>query len=142
MINQRNVSGTAAEVLRDLSTTAAGDRPDLKTISDVLGIGRVSEDMQRITGLSAASLSRLSKGGTTDSRQWRHIATVAAVARQLLELLQGAGRASFDRAASRRWLHGGTVTIDGNPMRPIDALEDQALTESLLNDLVAANRRG
>jgi hypothetical protein len=142
MISNKNLSRTATEVLHDLSTTTAGDRPDLETISGVLGIGRVGEDMQRITGLSAASLSRLTRGGGTDSRQWRHIATVAAVARQLVELLQGAGRASFDRAASRRWLHGGTVTIDGALMRPIDALEDQALTEALLNDLVAANRRG
>jgi hypothetical protein len=141
MVSQRNLSGTAAEVLRDLSSTTAGDRSDLEVIASVLGIGLVSEDMQRISGLSAASLSRLSRGGATDSRQWRHIATVGAVARQLLELLEGAGKTSFDRGASRRWLHSGSVTIDRTPMRPIEALEDQALARALLNELVAANRR-
>ena len=142
MINNRNRSGTVVEVLQDLATGTSGDGPDIVMIAEVLGIGPVGADMQRITGLSAASLSRAIRGGTADSRQWRHIATVAAAARQLRELLRGAGKVEIDGATSRRWLHSGTLTIKGRAMRPIDVFQDQSLTEALLNDLAAANRRG
>jgi hypothetical protein len=128
-------------VIRGLDATQTGDREDLTLIAEVFGITPVGEDMQRITGLSPASLSRLSSVPGGESRQWRHIATVAAVAKQLMVLLEGAGHDRYSPDVSRRWLHSGTITIDGQPMRPIDALSKQAWTVALLDDLVAANRR-
>jgi hypothetical protein len=131
-----NGSDIADDLLR-----YSAEQDDIGLIARVFGIDRVGADMERITGLSPATLSRTKTSGSRP-HAWRHIATVAAIAREVLTLMEGAtGRRDVDPAASRRWLYGGKVNLHNQALRPIDALSDESLSVDLLADLRHSNAR-
>ena len=133
-------SSARADIAADLLSYGR-EQDEIGVIARVFGIDPVGADMERITGLSPASLSR-TRNGRTSPRGWRHITTVAAIAREVLTLMEGAtGTREVDPAASRRWLYGGKVNLRGRSWRPVDALADEGLSVDLLADLRHANAR-
>jgi hypothetical protein len=130
---QRNSNGIAAAITDDLLRAAGGN--DLAFIAGQLGLDPVGSDMERITGLSAAALSRANRGQSR-TRRWRHLATLAALVRELLALMKDAtGSPELDPAAARSWLYGGRVVLAGVSHRPVDVLADEELAVALLAEL-------
>ena len=114
---------------------------EIELIAQVLGIDTVDANMARITGVSPENLSR-ARNGRMPLRDRRHITTVAAIAREVLTLMESVtGSREVDSAASRRWLCEGEVNLHGQSCRPIDALADEGLSVDLLADLRHANDR-
>jgi hypothetical protein len=141
MERQRKSNATASAIVEDMRAIADTQTSEVRQIASVLGIDPVGVEMQRITGLSAASLSRLGKAGSgVESRRWRHIAIVAAVARELVVLMEGAtGEQDVDPRASRRWLHSGRIPTERGTLTPLEALSDDALAPRVLAELRQAN---
>lgn len=128
----------ARDIAQQLGNTESwSESHDLELIAATLGIEPTGNDMERITGMSAATLQRVRTGEVSRPRAWRHLSVLAAIARELVALVEGAtGRPEVDAAGSRRWLQAGSVrTFDGRTVTPIQAMENPTYAVDLLNQL-------
>lgn len=140
MEQKRNSNAIALAITDDLLRVTG--QSDLALVAASLGLDPVGADMGRITGLSRAALSRANRG-QSQTRAWRHLASLTALVRELAALMEGTGGAGLlEPEATRRWLYAGQITLAGQIYRPIDVLSDEQLTVALLAELRQANRDG
>ena len=131
---------TRAESVVDMTAVREMHAAEAREICSVFGIDPVGAEMRHITGMSEPALRRL---GTEDSkvepRRWLHIAVVAAIAREMTVLTEGATGQRVDPGASRRWLFDGRIPTAQGDVAPIDALAGEAMALQVLAELRRAN---
>ena len=114
------------------------EKEDLDTIADYLQVEPTGTEMQRITGLSASTLSAVLKGQTASSRRREHTAIVGALIRAMARHRELATGSPERPRSAKGWLYAAVVKTPHGAKRPIEILADTNLAWEALAAASAA----